>query len=171
VSKELDLLHMLDRYKAHLTGLKELQAVAPRCFIRLKWIQYIKEVIFNTCTFTTSNKNYTRDYSSTSFIRTCGRQDVTDRSELHLDGPVPKLDINIADYQCKDQMMEEVQIASLTSQEEYVREFVDGLCAPTLTVPSHAPSLTPAAEFDEDRRLTARSNGKGCTTYTTPSSP
>jgi hypothetical protein len=43
-SRELGTSHMLDKYEAHLAGLKELRAVAPRRFLKLQdeWTQYVK---------------------------------------------------------------------------------------------------------------------------------
>jgi hypothetical protein len=43
-SRELGSSHMLDKYKAHLAGLKELHTVAPRRFLKLQdeWTQYVK---------------------------------------------------------------------------------------------------------------------------------
>jgi hypothetical protein len=58
-------------------------------------------------------------------------------------------------------MIEEARIASLASQEAYLRGFVDDLRSPTPHGSSRAPSPTPAAEYDEEGRLTARSKGKG----------
>jgi hypothetical protein len=60
-------------------------------------------------------------------------------------------------------MVAEARVASLESQEAYLREFNADLDldAPTSLPPSRSPSPTPGVEYDETGRLTARSKGKG----------
>ncbi|QRV99082.1 hypothetical protein RhiJN_27101 [Ceratobasidium sp. AG-Ba] len=143
-SRELGTAHMLDKYEAHLAGLKELRSVAPRRFKRLQdeW-----------------------DYTGASFVRTSNGQAVTDRSELRPDSPVERssaeqweeLDLELEE----ERMMRDAQMASIETLDDYLetRQLDDR--HPTDDVPSHTPSPTPAVEYDSSGRLTARSKGKG----------
>ncbi|QRV95466.1 hypothetical protein RhiJN_23484 [Ceratobasidium sp. AG-Ba] len=149
-SRELGAAHMLDKYEAHLAGLKELRSVAPRRFQRLQdeWSAYI------------------RDYTGASFIRTSTGQAITDRSELRPDSPVQQssaerreeLDLELEE----ERMMHDAHMASIETLEDYweTRELDnDQLFANS--VPSRTPSPDPTVEYDSNGRLTARSKGKG----------
>ncbi|KAG9094268.1 hypothetical protein FRC06_010997 [Ceratobasidium sp. 370] len=179
-SHELGTSHMLDKYEAHLAGLKELRAVAPRRLHRLQdeWSAYVKQVPYNL------------DYSGATFVRKHAEQTVTQQLELRVDSPVPEeLDYNpeeerlfeqyeeeerlIEQYEeeqqlldeREEQMMEEVCIMSL---EQAVREHEARVATPTNdnaptphNVSSRSPSPAPTVEYREDGRLTTRSKGKG----------
>ncbi|QRV93926.1 LON domain serine protease [Ceratobasidium sp. AG-Ba] len=146
-SRELGTAHMLDKYEAHLAGLKELRSVAPR---RFKWLQ-------------DEWSAYIRDYTGASFVCTGNGQAVTDRSELRPDSPVERpsseqwdeLDLELEE----ERMMRDAQMASIETLEDYyeTRQLDDQHI--TDDVPSRTPSPTPVAEYDSNGRLTARSKG------------
>ncbi|QRV76878.1 Formin-like protein 20 [Ceratobasidium sp. AG-Ba] len=149
-SRELGAAHMLDKYEAHLAGLKELRSVAPRRFQRLQdeWSAYI------------------RDYTGASFVRTSTGQAITDRSELRPDSPVEQsptkqreeLDLELEE----ERMMHDAHMASIETLEDYweTRGLDNGQLFAD-SVPSRTPSPDPTVEYDSNGRLTARSKGKG----------
>ncbi|KAG8716828.1 hypothetical protein FRC08_008739 [Ceratobasidium sp. 394] len=160
-SRDLGMSHMLNKYEAHLAGLKELHAVAPRRLHGLQdqWSTYAKE------------------YSGASFIRKAGTQAVTLSSELRPDTPEPATheeDQYDTDAE-ESRLLEAARIASLEQLIHDNRTLkdvdsragspafdLDGLHVATPhTIRSHSPTPPPAVEYNEEGRLTARSKGKG----------
>ncbi|KAG9081186.1 hypothetical protein FRC06_005745, partial [Ceratobasidium sp. 370] len=159
-SRDLGTSHMLDKYEAHLAGLKELRAVAPRRLHNLQdqWSTYAKE------------------YSGASFIRKVGAQAVMLGLELRPDTPEPATQEDEYDADAEEsRLLEATCIASL---EQFVCDNqalkdansrtvspgfdLDGLHATTPhTIHSRSPSPPPPAEYDDEGRLTVRSKGKG----------
>ncbi|KAG9088020.1 hypothetical protein FRC06_002258 [Ceratobasidium sp. 370] len=155
-SRDLGASHMLDKYEAHLAGLKALRDVAPQ---RLSDLQ-------------TDWRDYTKSYSGASFIRTHRGQAVTLHSELRPDTPRPErhcrrgqVDAERAvDHDELDSRL--TQTARLASLQQLAieRGVLDetNTRAETPDVFQSCPS-TPPVEYNKHGRITARSKGKGQT--------
>ncbi|KAG9075915.1 hypothetical protein FS749_012356 [Ceratobasidium sp. UAMH 11750] len=106
-SRDLGASFMLDKYEAHLAGLKDLEEVAPERMeeLRKQWAKYAQA------------------YSGASFVRRRGGQAATLRSELRPDTPQPErvaherdvnLDLENLDLEELDQrLIEAAHLASL----------------------------------------------------------
>ncbi|KAG8725352.1 hypothetical protein FRC09_001702 [Ceratobasidium sp. 395] len=137
-SRDLGASHMLDKYEAHLAGLKEMRSVAPRRLHNLQdsWSSYVKE------------------YSGAAFVQHQSGQAITPRSEIRPDSPAPREDLQEVDAH----LMEAARLASLEQAPFDNRSRSD---SPASAQPSRSPSPTPAVEYNQHGQLTARSKGKG----------
>ncbi|KAF8594470.1 hypothetical protein BDV93DRAFT_515750 [Ceratobasidium sp. AG-I] len=154
--KELGASYMLDKYEAHLAGLKELRNVAPRRMSKLQqeW------------------RKYTKEYSGAAFIPKQPTQDITPYSELRPDSPDPPFERE-RDFQpsLESRRLDEeedarlMQLARLESLKQASRDndrffaaHADFLAADDNTLRSPTPSLP--IEYNDEGCLTAAAKGK-----------
>ncbi|KAG9084474.1 hypothetical protein FRC06_004070 [Ceratobasidium sp. 370] len=161
-SRDLGASHMLDKFEAHLAGLKALRDIAPD---RLDDLQ-------------TEWRDYTKSYSGASFIRTPRGQAVTLRSELRPDTPRPdreqrreraNTERGVDQDELDARLLHAARLASL-EQLAIENDALDELNSRAGTPvtdddprprTSHPRAPTPPVEYNEQGRITARSKGKG----------
>ncbi|KAG9093162.1 hypothetical protein FS749_014955 [Ceratobasidium sp. UAMH 11750] len=156
-SRDLGAAHMLDKYEAHLAGLKNLQAIAGNRLSELQdvWLLYAEQ------------------YSGTSFIRPRGGQAITLLSELRPDTPEPEcataeVEIDDEDEELDERLIQAARLASLKQaaiersawDEGESRAGTPTIGAQTPDI-SRSPSPAPRMEYNEHGYITARSKGKG----------
>ncbi|KAF8595489.1 hypothetical protein BDV93DRAFT_564336 [Ceratobasidium sp. AG-I] len=159
--KELGASYMLDKYEAHLAGLKTLRDVAPRRMSKLQqeW------------------RKYTKEYLGAAIIPKQPTQDVTPRSELRPDSPAPQFE-NVYDFEPgleSRQLSEEeedarlMQHARLESLKQASRDndrffaaHADLLAAAdnSSRSPSRSPTPPLPVEYNDEGCLTAAAKGK-----------
>ncbi|KAG8721716.1 hypothetical protein FRC08_010852 [Ceratobasidium sp. 394] len=161
-SHDLGAANMLDKYEAHLAGLKELRKIAPKRLQRMQdgWFEYASE------------------YSGACFIREKCDQECTPREELRPDTPPPPPPPRQSSSQGSSQGSSRsgTSVRALAPTSSYVEDddlyetpdlgpnpfFIDDQRAPTPSdVESRAPTPPPPAEYNEHGCQTARSKGKG----------
>ncbi|KAG8720796.1 hypothetical protein FRC08_018132 [Ceratobasidium sp. 394] len=155
-SRDLGASHMLDKYEAHLAGLKAMRDVAPNHLHQLQ----------------TNWRKYTKNYAGAAFIRTPRGQAITLRSEIRPDTPRPERADAARQLDPDELDSRLIRAARLASLEQLAIEngVLDGLDsrarAPTIGDDSqpetaHSRAVTPPVEYNEHGRITARSKGKG----------
>ncbi|KAG9088432.1 hypothetical protein FS749_002169 [Ceratobasidium sp. UAMH 11750] len=156
-SRDLSAAHMLDKYEAHLAGLKNLQTIAGNRLSELQdsWLLYAEQ------------------YSGASFARPRGGQAITLLSELRPDTPEPERvprdrRVDYEDEEIDERLMQAARLASLKQAaiERSARDEGESQ-AGTPTMGTQTPntsrsrSPTPPLEYNEHGYVTARSKGKG----------
>ncbi|KAG9094155.1 hypothetical protein FRC06_011110 [Ceratobasidium sp. 370] len=158
-SRDLGTANMLEKYEAHLAGLKDLRKVAPRRLERLQegWFEYAAE------------------YSGAWFMHEKSGKDGVPREELRPDTPPPSPPPGQSLSQGSSCGGTSVRAVAPTSSQidDDLYEiptpghspnpfFIDNQRVPTPpNVESHAPTPPLPAEYNEHGCRTARSNGKG----------
>ncbi|KAG9079828.1 hypothetical protein FRC06_007423, partial [Ceratobasidium sp. 370] len=166
VSRDLGAGNMLDKYEAHLTGLKDFRKAAPRRLEKLQdgWFEYASQ------------------YSGATFVREKSGQEPGPCSEFRPDTPPPSpspppespsqgsshggnnASALAATNAPTNVVMEEDDLYNHPpSLHPETNPFLapDDRCASTPHDVEHAPTPTPDAEFNERGYPTAQSKGKG----------
>ncbi|KAG9092813.1 hypothetical protein FRC06_011781 [Ceratobasidium sp. 370] len=164
-SRDLGTANMLDKYEAHLAGLKDLRKVAPRRLERLQegWFEYATE------------------YSGAWFAHEKSGKDGVPREELCPDTPLPSPPPRQSLSQESSQgpshrgtsVCALAPISSRVTEEDDFYEipypnrgpnpfFIDDQHVPTPSnVESRTPTPPPPAEYNKHGCQTARSKGQG----------
>ncbi|KAF8600370.1 hypothetical protein BDV93DRAFT_510967 [Ceratobasidium sp. AG-I] len=155
--KELGASYMLEKYKAHLAGLKSLRDVAPRRMAKLQqeW------------------RKYTKEYSGVAIIPKEPTQDITPRSELRPDSPAPQFERErefepglerrwLEEEEEDARLMRHARLESLKQasrdNDRFFATHADLLAA--ADGPSRSPTPSLPIEYNDEGRLTAAAKGK-----------